>query len=348
MEGEESRCIGCLLGAWVGDAFGGVLEFGGVPSAGAVQNAWTMPGGGVHRLGPGQVTDDSEMGLSLLRGLLAGQGSLDLNHIATWYGKWFASHPFDVGNTIRQSVGKAVNMTQHQAEMMRRGAAKAGESQSNGCLMRIAPLAVFLRRLSREEVDVAVREEVGLTHINATVQWACVLYCLAVGALIREAGNRAAAWTYARDYVLQVGNPEIRTWISAVETPTEEVVVNRQSGWAKIAIVHGFRSLLGGLSYRQGLEAVVSQGGDTDTNACIIGGLLGAADGQEAVPAPSASAVLAFSPKTNGGIMRPSWLQPSSVYPLIPQFLALSPARLTIVGGREEYTKKAENQRGNG
>jgi len=348
MEGEESRCRGCLLGAWVGDAFGGVLEFGGIPSAEAIRQAWTMPGGGAHRLGPGQVTDDSEMGLSLFRGLLAGNSAINLNQIATWYGKWFDSHPFDVGSTIRKSVGKAVHMTQHQAEMMRRGANGAGESQSNGCLMRIAPLAVFVRRLAREEAALAVREEVGLTHVNATVQWACVLYCLAIGFLIREGGNRQGAWAYAKEFVQESGNPEIRTWIAAIEDPGEEVAVNRKSGWAKIAVVHGFRSLLGGMSYSQALESVVAQGGDTDTNACIIGALLGAADGQNCLPASSLSAVLAFSPKVHGGIPRPTWLQPSSVYPLIPQFLALSPSLLTLVGGREEYVKKAENQRGNG
>ena len=89
-------------------------------------------------------------------------------------------------------------------------------------------------------------------------------------------------------------------------------------------------------------------GEDTDTNACIIGALLGAADGHQSLPSSSVSSVLSFSPKVHGGILRPSWLQPSSVYPLLPQLLALSPSHLTLVGGREEYIKKAENQRDNG
>ena len=336
---EETRAMGCILGAWVGDAFGGILEFRGVPSAEAVRMAWTMPGGGAHHLGPGQVTDDSEMGISLLHGLLAGNGALDLNQVALWYGKWFSSKPFDIGGTIRQSVGRAVNMTQHQAEMMRRGASKAGDSQSNGCLMRIAPLAVFLRRLNPEDTAKAVCEEVSLTHGNQTVQWGCVLYCLAIGRLILSEGqDRQAVWTYARDYVLQHGNEEIRTWIAAVENVQEEVTVNRKSGWAKIALVHGFRCLLAGMSYPQALEMIVSQGGDTDTNACIIGGLLGAAEGQEAIPSASLAAVLAFSPKEQGGIMRPTWLRPHSVFPLISQLIALSPSQLTIVGGKQDYT----------
>ena len=334
---EESRCKACILGAWVGDAIGGVLEFGGVPSRGAVDEAFRMCGGGVHKLGPGQVTDDSEMGISLLRGLVAGRGRLDLNQIASYYGKWFASAPFDVGGTIRQSVGRAVNMASHQAEMMRRGASKGGDSQSNGCLMRIAPLPVFLRHLPREDAANAVREEVGLTHVNETIQHACVLYCLTITHLLTHPGDRSGAFQSSKEFVLATGNEEVKDWLRAVEDPNEEVVVNRKSGWGKIALVYSLRSLLAGMDYSTAIREIVGKGGDTDTNACIIGAMLGAADGLDSIPPSCQSAVLCWSSATHSGVSRPSWLSPKETYPLVDRLIALAPRQLTVVGGRGEY-----------
>lgn len=48
-----------------------------------------MPGGGVHKVGPGQITDDGELSISLAKGLINGKGKLNLNLIAIEYGKWY-------------------------------------------------------------------------------------------------------------------------------------------------------------------------------------------------------------------------------------------------------------------
>ena len=40
--------------------------------------AMDMPGGGCFNVSPGQVTDDSELAMCLMRGLLAGEGKLDI------------------------------------------------------------------------------------------------------------------------------------------------------------------------------------------------------------------------------------------------------------------------------
>ena len=42
----------------------------------------SMPGGGPHKVAPGQITDDGELTLSLLNGLIKGQSSkLDLKEV---------------------------------------------------------------------------------------------------------------------------------------------------------------------------------------------------------------------------------------------------------------------------
>jgi ADP-ribosylglycohydrolase len=335
MEDILEACQGTIVGAWVGDATGGVLEFSGVPTPKAVEAALKMPGGGVHHLGRGQITDDGELTCALLRGLLAGGGPLNLNKLARHYGSWIESRPFDLGGTLRKSMPKA-SVAIHTAEMCRRGAKTAGNSQSNGCLMKISPLAVYCRNLGPQDVTSAVLEEVSLTHPNATVQWACVLYVLTIVNLL-NGHDRTSAYTQARDWVLTLCNVEFRDWVAAIDDQSIEVVPNRKSGWAKIALVHGFRVLLAGLSYEDAIKALVAKGGDTDTNACIAGALIGAAVKLSGIPADMVDKVLSWSPKTGGGIKRPVWLRAHDTFPLIAQLAELSPSSLVMIGTRAEY-----------
>jgi ADP-ribosyl-[dinitrogen reductase] hydrolase len=55
--------------------------------------------------------------------------------------------------------------------------------------------------------------------------------------------------------------------------------VTSQIGWAKIAFQHAFYYLKNETTYDVAIKEILSKGGDTDTNAAIVGGLLGAAWG---------------------------------------------------------------------
>lgn len=50
-------------------------------------------------VGPGQITDDSELALCLAQALKhhPASGPIPLDDIAVWYGKWLNSLPFDIG-----------------------------------------------------------------------------------------------------------------------------------------------------------------------------------------------------------------------------------------------------------
>jgi hypothetical protein len=50
-------------------------------------------------------------------------------------------------------------------------------------------------------------------------------------------------------------------------------------GFVKIAFTHAFRHLLAGSEFAPALRETLAGGGDTDTNTCIVGGLIGAACG---------------------------------------------------------------------
>ena len=55
-------------------------------------------------------------------------------------------------------------------------------------------------------------------------------------------------------------------------------------GWVLLALQNAFYHLLHTAELKDALLQTVRQGGDTDTNACIAGALLGAVHGREAIP----------------------------------------------------------------
>lgn len=66
----EDHALGCMVGAFVADSMGSLVEFetDKIPEE-KLDEVMKMPGGGPHKVGPGQITDDSEMAMSLLWGL---------------------------------------------------------------------------------------------------------------------------------------------------------------------------------------------------------------------------------------------------------------------------------------
>ena len=67
----EDLAHGCIIGAFLGDAIGATLEFIKYrPDHNEIMNALTVPGGGYWKVGPGQVTDDSELAMCLLQAIV--------------------------------------------------------------------------------------------------------------------------------------------------------------------------------------------------------------------------------------------------------------------------------------
>ncbi|MCW6037942.1 ADP-ribosylglycohydrolase family protein [Spirulina subsalsa FACHB-351] len=63
-------------------------------------------------------------------------------------------------------------------------------------------------------------------------------------------------------------------------------------------------------------------GGDTDTNACIVGGMMGALYGASSIPDPLKNRVLT-SDSHQGNSPRPSFLHPQQVPNLVTQLLTI-------------------------
>jgi len=145
----------------------------------------------------------------------------------------------------------------------------------------------------------------------------------AISALIRNRQNRSAAFQVAASWAESNANDEVREWLDDAEhnrqTPYHPLV-----GFIRIGFTHAFRHLLLGSSYSEAIEETLLGGGDTDTNACIVGGLIGAAGGAVSIPVEMKAAVL--SCETDKGIHeRPDFLRAGRIPELVRGLLDSAP-----------------------
>ena len=313
----ESRALGALLGALVGDAAGATLEFlgRGVEPA-DVERALGMQGGGVLGTAPGQITDDGELTLCLAQGL--DDGPYEPERVATGYARWLDSGPFDVGIATGRALGARPLAGQSVAEAMRAGARANLTSKANGSVMRAVPLAIWGARRSPEEVAAAVHADATLSHPNPACRFAGVAYVLAIRHLLLRAGDVDGAVAAARASVEAPEAVEVSGWL-------EEALAGGDPGYApnigfvRLGFQHAFRHLAQGSTYEAALRETLAGGGDTDTNACIVGGLSGALHGVDGIPARMREAVLECD--TARGRPRPDWLSSRQVPALVRRLL---------------------------
>ncbi|MBI3038525.1 ADP-ribosylglycohydrolase family protein [bacterium] len=318
---------GSIMGALAGDAAGAFLEFlGRTPTLKEVEGAMKMPGGGHFRLAPGQITDDGELTLCLIQALSESK-SFEIERIACWYAKWVESNPFDVGNTTRLSIGCTRTEIGRKAAM-EKGLAEAMsisartfclESKANGSLMRAAPIGVWGHRFSDSELAHYAKLDSCLSHPNPSCWQAVACYIIAIAELMNS-NDRVRAFDRAKNWAMRKAEDEVIEWLSLAET-NKKTPFQPQDGFVKIAFTHAFRHLFLGTSYSEAIRETLLGGGDTDTNACIVGGLIGAADGFEKIPAVMSDAVVNCD-SSKGNHSRPDFLLPKNVFPFLNNLIS--------------------------
>ena len=312
----RAAALGAVYGAFAADAAGATLEFlGRKPSAGEVEEALAMCGGGVWSTAPGQITDDSELALCQLRAL-SGSATFSLEAIASRYADWYRSPPFDIGNTTSSALGPGARAAPgHVAATMREAAAARNMgSKANGALMRLTPLAVWASRGTPDEVAGWAMADAALTHPNASCQEASACYALAIGHLVGHPCQGRDAWRVARDWASGNAGPEVCGWLE--EARAGLVVPGTPlDGFVRIAFVHAFRHLWMGTGYLDAVRETLALGGDTDTNAAIVGGLVGAAWGAGSIPGSMKAALETCD--TRQGRERPDWLSTRDLHALV-------------------------------
>jgi len=298
---------GAFVGACVGDAAGALIEGMRAPIPDrAVDDCLKFVGGGPHNIDPGAVTDDGELTCAALHALYDYSPDFEIPHdvLAEHYRDWAYSAPFDMGYTCRSAFRVPRNIPgEGLGERMRGLAAENAicvKSEANGALMRASALGVWVaasaeggtENLSRLAREVAWADAT-LSHPHRVCVEASTLYVLAVAYLIRNPGDGLGALAAVEAEIQNHCTSDVVDWYyTGMNLDKDNFGAN--GGHVKHAFRAAFYHLRRRSTAEEAFRDVLRRGGDTDTNACIVGGLLGALHGYDLIPDHLKGKVLTF------------------------------------------------------
>lgn len=305
--GVLSRAQGCLLGQLAGDALGSLVEF---QTADQIQRQYPdgvriLRDGGTWNTLAGQPTDDSELALMLARTLV--RSGFDDQAIAAAYAYWYDSDPFDIGGTTQQALSAAsiALQTGTNPAIAAQQAANLN-SQANGALMRISPLAIYGHATPEPQLMTWAKRDAQFTHPHRVCQDANAVFIIAIRHALTTGATPQTVYTYAKTWAEQtdIHPTVVDTIAEAAHQPPNDY--SHQMGWVRIALHNAFYQLLHAPTLEEGIVNTVMQGGDTDTNGAIVGALLGAVYGYDAIPDQWRDRILNCRPEIGvAGVHRP-------------------------------------------
>jgi ADP-ribosylglycohydrolase len=320
------RAHGTLLAAFGAESLGSLVEFGGTDAVKATypNGVRDLADGGSWNTLAGQPTDDGEEALMLARTLIK-EGSYDPAAALDAYVHWFRSGPFDCGTTTSAALGAAARgKTRSECLELAAGSARAS-SQANGSLMRAAPLGIHGWRDPRNAADLA-RQDSALTHPHPTCVESCAAYVAAISTAIGKKAGARETYEAALAEARRGANTAVIDALLAAETAPPARFDGPDAGWVLVALQNAFYRLTHSPSLEGGVVETVSQGGDADTTGIVVGALLGAVHGRDAVPARWRRLVMSCRPTREAGAVHP---RPREYWPIDALELA---ERLLLAG----------------
>ncbi len=271
------RARGALLGLVVGNQLGVPTE--GLGTATAIREAFPQ---GVRDLAAppkGSPFDDDAAMTLLLAESLAEKGDFDAHDVAERWVKWMKRDGRGIGLTTQ----RALRLIERGTEPFEAGRlAHNARAASNGAVMRCLPVALRYH----DNVDRLIRvstQQAAITHADERCTWGAVAVNLAARELLH--GNQ-----HFVEEVLHRLQGAPRTLIEAIQrVPWEQesdlpISVSGEAGYVVHCVEIAFWCGMHRPSLEEALIFLAEAGGDTDTNAAVAGALLGAREGEAAIP----------------------------------------------------------------
>lgn len=279
------RISGGLIGLLVGDALGVPYEFhppGEIPSFADIEFDPPSDFRRAHAsVRPGTWSDDGAQALCLLASLLH-RDAFDADDFAkrliNWHEHGYMAvngHVFDIGMQTAEAIGR---LRAGVAPLEAGGDAEF--SQGNGSLMRVLPLALWHKGSDTALVRDA-HDQSRLTHGHTTVQACCALYCLWARRMLEGTGD---AWSAAL-VTLRTIYRDHPQYAQALEREILPLVGSNPGGTGfVIDSLLSAKRALEAPTYESVVKTAIAFGYDTDTTACVAGGIAGIRDGLKMIP----------------------------------------------------------------
>lgn len=276
-----SRLSGGVWGHLVGDALGVPYEFTGPHQVADI----TFRGGGTWHKPVGTWSDDGALMLALLDSML--DSGFDLADQGRRFVAWDDEGAYTPDGEGRFDIG---GTTARALDALRHGirAEDAGPDQQrangNGSLMRILPVVLVDREVPEDTLVEHAQLASRVTHGHPIAQAACALYVLTARGLLYgrtpEQALGVARETLSRIYAADEASAPQRSALEEIEGFDERT----GGGYVVDAFWSAWDAFAGADSYASAVTRAVAYGNDTDTTACITGGLAGIFWGVDGIP----------------------------------------------------------------
>ncbi|GAA5481819.1 ADP-ribosylglycohydrolase family protein [Haloferula sargassicola] len=283
---ERIRQIeGGLWGLLVGDALGVPYEFHPPEEIPPFEEIDMIPPMGFPRsyahIKPGTWSDDGAQALCLMASLLeCFQWSID--DFAMRLLKWSAygymavgGRVFDIGIQTGSALSRfASGRPPHESGL------HGERNNGNGSMMRVLPAALLFTGPDEDLVALA-HEQSLVTHRHPRSQVCCSLYCLwARFEMLGSDDPWAAAVSRLRG--IYTSGSQFRRELESVILPAADLPPGG-TGYV-VDSLHSARHACRGNDYASIVRAAISLGHDTDTTACLAGGIAGIRHGKNGIP----------------------------------------------------------------
>ena len=296
---KEDRIIGSLLTVMLGDVLGAAVE--GYPSK---HISKYYPNGitdfikakhmGIYDLEEryGMYTDDTNSTLALATSLVQKQ-YLDAKHCAESYSKFYFTPP---KRGYPDSAQKVLYGIKDGLDYLKTGTlAFPDGSFANGGAMRITPIGLAFRNASDDVLYEACRLSIISSHVHPEAIDGAYLIakCIQFG-LQFDSSKDLDEIQFLKEMKKSSKTEEMKKKIENLiksfrNKDSDEVLLQKVSSSFQIKAIEAVPVVLWGfIKYwknpEEALIKMVGFGGDTDTTACILGGILGSIHGTSWIP----------------------------------------------------------------
>jgi ADP-ribosyl-[dinitrogen reductase] hydrolase len=282
---EQSQIIGSILGTAVGDAIG--LPYEGLSPRRASK---LLGSPNQHRLlfGFGMLSDDTEHTCIVAQSLIASGGNLAKfqTQLAWRLRFWLLGFPAGIGLATLRSILKLwIGIPPHKSGVF---------SAGNGPAMRAAILGVSIR--DPDQLREAVRVASRITHTDPKAEYGAFAIALAAQTACHTKSVSGDDFLIQLDaYIGSEAEPLIaliRQVVVSVKAAEPTLQFAAKLGLSQGISGYAYHSVPVALhawlrhpqDYQAAIIATVQCGGDTDSTAAMVGGIVGASVGKAGIP----------------------------------------------------------------
>jgi ADP-ribosylglycohydrolase len=280
---RPERVRGAILGALVGDALGVPYEFH--DPADLPEHIGMEPPEGFSRahrgVPPGTYSDDGAQLLCLLESLLA-HPTFSHDDFAARLSAWFdRGHLAVDGVVFDVGVQTRLALSQLTAGVPPLEAGPAHErTNGNGSLMRVLPVA-FFGGSDEDRIRIADLSS-RITHGHARSRVACQLYVLWARRVLEDVPSPYVSAARTLEALLPRDSEEREAF--ELHLRPFDASPGHGSGYVVDALRSARAVMDAASSFEDAALRAIRLGDDTDTTACLVGGIAGAKWGEEAIP----------------------------------------------------------------